>query len=535
MANDQHPTAPTLDAALSRAADANGNHAPLPLPTEREGRGGKSGRLRIAWYGSPLPRHVREQRNLAVVAGDLAALINRGVAPAPPARAAVLDAAGFDDHDRLRAAYHQLSCPVLVLAPAESAPAVLTWLRPADDLALSEAPKELLAHRLRQLDAQRSRALDALTGLPRRAQLDEAMRRLLPLCSEAHPVSLLLIDIDHFKRLNDAYGHLAGDQVIRELGAIVASTAPQAEELARYGGELFAVLLGDGERRACALAEALREAIAAHRFPEEIAVTASIGVASAEVPITSDSLLQQAQEAIYAAKASGRDRVASYSGLERDAAARDEDVALASFENLTQVVSQRVAEMLTWRGRKLFERLRLQAENDALTGLHARRYLDRRLAHEVEVSDASGERLCAALFDIDYFGAVNKEHGWPSGDKVLKELAQLLEGNVRHSDWLARYGGEEFCLVMPHTPLHEAQKVVERLRSAVEAFGFSSTSDEPIPLTVSAGVAALDAASGETPMALLERLSSKLLEAKRGGRNRVVSQSLDTGKDWKQR
>jgi two-component system cell cycle response regulator len=513
-ADGEPRAAPTLDEALARAADANGELSTAPRD--------ESGRLRIVWYGSPAPRQVLEQRSLAVVSGDIAELI-AGDAPSPPTRAAVLDAAGFDDLNQLRAAYHQLSCPVLMLAPAESAPAVLGWLRPADDLALSESPNQLLLHRLRQLDAQRSRALDALTGLPRRAQLDEALARLLPLCSEAHPLSLLLIDIDHFKRLNDTYGHAAGDQVIRELGAIVASTAPQAEELARYGGELFGVLINAGETRAYALAQALRQAIAAHRFPEEISVTASIGVASADVPLNPEALLQQAQEAVYAAKAAGRDRVVSFTGLERDAAARDEDVALASFENLTQVVAQRVAEMLTWRGRKLFERLRLQAENDALTGLHARRYLDRRLAHEVDVADAGGERLCAALFDLDHFGAVNKEHGWPSGDKVLKDLAQLLEQDVRQSDWLARYGGEEFSLVMPQTTLHEATKVVERLRETVEAHGFTSTSGEPIPLTVSAGVAALDTAAKETPTALLERLSSKLLEAKRGGRNRVAS------------
>ena len=492
------------------------NQAPSPSSAH------DNGRLRVVWYGSPPPRHIVSQPALAVVLGDAAALVagHSAVTTAPP-RAAVLDAAGFEDLDRLRAAYHELSCPVLILAPAEAAATVLSWLRPADDLALSEAPVSLLLHRIRQLDAGRSRALDALTGLPRRDQLDEALARLLPVTSEAHPLALLLIDVDHFKRLNDIHGHVVGDQVIRELGAIVASSAPQAEEIARYGGELFGIVLGATETRARAVAETLRRDIASHAFPDKAEVTVSVGLASAEVPLAADALLQQAQESVYAAKAAGRDRVISYADLERNAAARDEDVALASFENLTQVVSERIAEMLTWRGRKLFERLRLQADNDALTGLHARRYLDRRLAHEIEVAIATKTPLSMALFDVDHFGAVNKEHGWPSGDKVLKDLAELLSDNIRESDWLARYGGEEFTLVMAQTPLAEARGVVERLRVAVDAFTFTTTSGEPIPLSVSAGIAALGLAAEETPAELFEKISAKLLEAKRGGRNHV--------------
>lgn len=479
--------------------------------------------LRVAWYGSPPPRQLVDKPGMAVDAGDVAEL-TAGTGPllTTPPRVAVLDAAGFHDLETLRSSYHRLSCPVLVLAPAESAEGVLRWLRPADDVALSEAPVPLLLHRIRQVDCGRERALDSLTGLSRRQQLIDALDRLLPLASEAHPLALLFVDVDHFKRLNDRHGHLVGDQVLRELGAIVGAGTPQAEEVARYGGELFALVLSAGEERAHIVSERLRRAVAAHTFPEGTEVTVSVGISTTDVPMEREALLQQAQEAVYAAKAAGRDRVMSYRDHERSAAARDEDVALASFENLTRVVSQRIVEMLTWRGRKLFETLRDQAENDGLTGLHARRYLDRRLAHEVDVAGTGDMQLTIALLDLDFFGRVNKEHGWPSGDKVLRELATLLTKNVRGSDWLARYGGEEFCLVMPDTALPVAERVVERLRRSVEEFAFTATSDAPIPLTISAGVAELK--NGEESLAdLLERVSERLLVAKNSGRNRVAA------------
>ena len=170
------------------------------------------------------------------------------------------------------------------------------------------------------------------------------------------------------------------------------------------------------------------------------------------------------------------------------------------------------------RGRALFEELQEKAEIDTLTGLYTRRYLDRRLAFEV---GEKGAPMSAALVDIDHFGDVNKEHGWPSGDRILAGVAARIVSCVREGDWVARYGGEEFLVVLPDAGISEAHTVLERIRLRVGGRAFETTEGVAVRITVSAGVAELTPNEGVSPFK--ERLSSNLLEAKRGGRNRVVS------------
>ena len=163
--------------------------------------------------------------------------------------------------------------------------------------------------------------------------------------------------------------------------------------------------------------------------------------------------------------------------------------------------------------------IRDRAEIDALTGLYTRRYLDRRLAFEVQNQEE--EPLSVALLDIDHFGGVNKEHGWTTGDAVLAGVAAVLVGAVRETDWVARYGGEEFLVCLPGAGLSEAHTVLERIRLRVSRQSHESGEGAVLRVTVSAGV--IERREDETVTSLKERLSRKLLEAKRGGRNRVES------------
>ena len=156
---------------------------------------------------------------------------------------------------------------------------------------------------------------DALTGVANRRALENGLRREWYRClDQRRPLSVLMIDVDHFKAYNDAHGHLEGDVQLRGIAQRLARQHdPQRELLARYGGEEFALLLpGVHLSEATRRAEAIRLAIAG----SDAGMTVSIGVAGAvpELQAEPDSLLRRADAALYAAKRAGRNRVATDAG-----------------------------------------------------------------------------------------------------------------------------------------------------------------------------------------------------------------------------
>jgi diguanylate cyclase (GGDEF)-like protein len=168
---------------------------------------------------------------------------------------------------------------------------------------------------LRTLARAQSRATtDALTQLPNRWALQDALKRMLAQATRSRrPLALVLLDIDHFKRLNDTHGHDAGDRALIAVGQALTSALRESDLAARTGGEEFAVLLPDTPLEgALAVAEQLRSAIAAVELDQldEVALTASFGVAVLGLHANeAESLIQVADRALYAAKRAGRDRV----------------------------------------------------------------------------------------------------------------------------------------------------------------------------------------------------------------------------------
>jgi two-component system cell cycle response regulator len=124
------------------------------------------------------------------------------------------------------------------------------------------------------------------------------------------------------------------------------------------------------------------------------------------------------------------------------------------------------------------------------------------------------------MLDVDHFKSVNDRFGHASGDRALRLIADSLRVHTRVFDSVARYGGEEFVVVMPGTSTEEATAAAERLRSAVEVIEFTTLDNQPIPLTVSVGVACAPSTKG-SPELLLLAADAALYDAKRNGRNRV--------------
>ncbi len=120
---------------------------------------------------------------------------------------------------------------------------------------------------------------------------------------------LIMLDIDHFKRINDGFGHSAGDLVLKELTQLVRDLTRSTDVMTRWGGEEFMILAPDGCAAGAALAEKLRGAIEGHRFPGVPKVTASFGVSEYMSGDTLESLCARVDKALYRAKNEGRNRV----------------------------------------------------------------------------------------------------------------------------------------------------------------------------------------------------------------------------------
>jgi diguanylate cyclase (GGDEF)-like protein len=156
---------------------------------------------------------------------------------------------------------------------------------------------------------------DGLTGcLNKRAFLDELQKRIKAAERFGRKLSMIVTDIDHFKSVNDTYGHAVGDHVIRGLGEILRALKRDTDVVARFGGEEFCILCEETDARGAALlAERVREELKARQFESDIGklrVTCSLGVAQFPEDAKTDSqLFEVADKALYTAKQTGRDRV----------------------------------------------------------------------------------------------------------------------------------------------------------------------------------------------------------------------------------
>lgn len=158
------------------------------------------------------------------------------------------------------------------------------------------------------------------------------------------------------------------------------------------------------------------------------------------------------------------------------------------------------------------------AQHDPLTGVRNRASLQSILDRDMQSAHRMQQPLSVIMFDVDHFKKMNDTYGHVAGDKVLVEVAKMIEGRLRSMDAVFRYGGEEFCISLPNTDAHQAQLVSERLRQAVENLTVNFEGHF-IRLTASLGVAVLQ--PGEQQQNFLQRADQALYEAKNSGRNQV--------------
>ena len=190
---------------------------------------------------------------------------------------------------------------------------------------LREAHAQTTALRQRLATAEQLASLDTLTSLPNRRHFQKFLEDAV---TEAHadytPLSVVMADIDHFKKVNDSFGHLTGDAVLKQFAQIMAQSVRQTDLVARYGGEEFVLVLKRTPKgSASEIAERIRSNILAATWKDPKAgrdlgrITASFGIAEIRDDETVDRLLERADQKLYSAKRNGRNRV------ESDSAHRD--------------------------------------------------------------------------------------------------------------------------------------------------------------------------------------------------------------------
>lgn len=206
----------------------------------------------------------------------------------------------------------------------------------------------------------------------------------------------------------------------------------------------------------------------------------------------------------------------------KDGQLYDEEMAITPiYAGATRVITNFIAVKQDITERKAMEaQLRQLSITDPLTGVENRRSFMLQLERLHARQRRHGHALSVLMFDLDWFKLINDQHGHAVGDEVLRHFTQLVGQRLRRSDHFGRLGGEEFAALLPDTTLDGAHTTAEMLRHSVAHFP-AITAVGPVPITVSVGVAEVDAQDTE-PNDVLVRADAALYQAKARGRNQVA-------------
>lgn len=316
---------------------------------------------------------------------------------------------------------------------------------------------------------------DALTKLWNRRHFDDEMQKCTAAFrQDGRPVCVMMLDVDHFKKFNDTYGHQAGDEVLRSVGRILRQNLTSKEIVCRYGGEEFAVIFpGTDLAQAMQPAERARAAIAAQVLQFEgldLRVTASGGLAQLQPEEAAAALVKRADTALYVCKEAGRNCGHWHDGQ-------------------TSHPLHLIAPPPAARDAQLFaldEEEHNEDPRDRISGLSDHRTFVADVERRLAEWKRGGAPLSVVLIEVDDYTAITAQHGEKAAEVVLRATAQFLKAAMREMDHIARYREHVFGLLLPGAGLVDAGVIAERLRMAISRCNLP-LNEQRLQFTVSVG------------------------------------------------
>ncbi len=359
---------------------------------------------------------------------------------------------------------------------------------------------------------------DALTGaLNRRAFDDEFSRRVSEFQRYRTPVSLLLFDIDHFKKFNDTYGHQTGDDVLSHVACTLQMVMRDVDLVCRYGGEEFAVILPATELHGAGLAaeraRAAIERMVVDSAGQELKVTTSGGIATVLPNEDVAGVIARADQGLYASKKAGRNCLFLHDGTN-----------LTKFGNAAATTPAAAPKPQPEKEKSTND----VGLIDALQVLPNREAFSEEVRRRLEQNQKYHAPVTIVYSGVDDFNSIVAQHGRESGNVVLRAVAQFIKASLRENEMLARVADDRFAVVLGGVDASETLGKVERILHAVQKCRLPVDGLENVKFTASFGLAELE--DGNDAEALMQRGHAALSSAtKTGNTIHVESDSVCRG------
>lgn len=355
---------------------------------------------------------------------------------------------------------------------------------------------------------------DELTGVANRRAFEyELARRLTEWNRQRVPLTLVLLDIDHFKRLNDTYGHQAGDVVLRDVAQRIEGECRETDLVTRYGGEEFGVVMPNTPAsEGMKVAERVRCNIESGRFEVggvSVKVSISIGLAQAQRSEDRASLVQRSDASLYASKQAGRNCSHYHDGHQSEAFG-----AVATRGTIQKSVTRHAV-------------VAAHAYTEGETGLPARRVFVDELRRRLAEVARYGSDLSVLLVQVDD-DDVDEETSLEVRAAGRYLVAEQIKHVMRDSDLVAYFDQDQFAVLLPSTSLESSLiPAVRTCQRVARSRGGSNDGGIEIPrqITVSIGITCWT--SDDTVATILQRAESALWGAIRDGGNQVRQSDRD--------